>query len=165
MTPRRPPSRKDIRATMRALAAAAPDQERAAAAGSTLGLDKPERIRAKPRDLEGDEQKALFLWAKYEQNRFPELQYLFHVPNGGARDAITGARLKAQGVKPGVPDIYLDVARACYHGLRIELKAGKGKANDDQHNWILNLQAQGYYAQVCVGWEAARDLIVKYLTS
>jgi hypothetical protein len=147
------------------VAAFASDQDRAAAAATTLGLDKPERIRAKSRDLEGAEQRALFKWAKYAQNRFPELQYLFHVPNGGARNAITGARLKAQGVKAGVPDIYLDVARGCYHGLRIELKAGKGKASEDQHNWILNLQAQGYYAQVCVGWEEARELIVKYLTS
>ena len=43
MKPQRPPSKRDIRASLRALSAAAPDQERAAAAGATLGLDKPER--------------------------------------------------------------------------------------------------------------------------
>jgi hypothetical protein len=47
MTTRRPPSRKDVRASLRALAAAASDQQRAKAAGATLGLDKPERTRAK----------------------------------------------------------------------------------------------------------------------
>ena len=153
MATKRPPSKRDVRASLRALAAAAPDQDRASAAATKLGLDKPERIRAKPRDLEGAEQRSIFKWANYAQNRFPELKYLFHVPNGGARDAITGARLKAQGVKTGVPDIYLDVARGSWHGLRIELKAHGGRTSDDQHNWILNLQVQGYYAQVCVGWE------------
>lgn len=164
MKARRPPSRKDIRASLRALSATAVDRDKAAASDAAMGLDKPERTRAKQRDLEGAEQRALFKWAGYAQSQYPELRYLFHVPNGGSRDAITGAKLKAQGVRRGVPDVFLDVSRGSWHGLRIELKANGGHTSDEQHDWIRELQAQGYFAQVCVGWEAARDLIVAYLT-
>lgn len=41
------------------------------------------------------------------------------------RDKATAVALKRQGVKAGVPDICLPVARNGYHGLHIELKAGK----------------------------------------
>ena len=47
------------------------------------------------------EQAALFEWARYAGGRYPELALLFAVPNGGRRDAVTGARLKSEGVKAG----------------------------------------------------------------
>lgn len=46
-------------------------------------------------------------------NAFPELKWLHHIPNGGSRGdnaksrAIQGAKLKAEGVKTGVPDLFL----------------------------------------------------------
>src|SRR5262245_64718583 len=46
----------------------------------------------------------------------------FAIPNGGARDVITAGRLKAEGVRAGVPDVCLPVARAGYHGLFLEVK-------------------------------------------
>ena len=76
-------------------------------------------------DDESGHQEALFSWAGYNTGRMPELEYMHHVPNGGKRDAATAVALKRQGVKAGVPDIVLPAARAGYHGLYIELKAGK----------------------------------------
>lgn len=100
----------------------------------------------------------------------PELRNLFAIPNGGSRGdsvksrVITGARLKAEGVKAGVPDIYLAVARNGYHGLYIELKRVKGgRLEDDQIRWLNSLNAQGYRAVVCFGWNDARDVICRYL--
>ena len=52
-------------------------------------------------------QAALFEWAKYASAKHPGLKLMFAIPNGGARDAVTGAMLKREGVKPGVPDIFL----------------------------------------------------------
>lgn len=40
------------------------------------------------------EQVALFDWARQAEGRFPELGLLFAVPNGGARNVVTGTRLK-----------------------------------------------------------------------
>lgn len=114
--------------------------------------------------IEDDHQAALFQWAGMQQATMPELAWLLHVPNGGRRDAREAARLKAQGVKAGVPDICLPVPRNGRHGLWIELKAPKnGRVSADQKRWIVGLNGNGYLACVCVGWEQARDVIVEYL--
>ncbi len=63
-------------------------------------------------DDESGHQEALFSWAAYRTGLMPELQYMYHVPNGGKRDKATAAVLKRQGVKAGVPDIMLPAARA-----------------------------------------------------
>lgn len=56
---------------------------------------------------EADEQKAVIQWCILMEGRWPELEYIYHVPNGGSRNAREAANLKAQGVKPGVPDLEL----------------------------------------------------------
>ena len=100
-------------------------------------------------DDESGHQEALFSWAAYRTGLMPELQYMYHVPNGGKRDAATAVALKRQGVKAGVPDIMLPAARAGYHGLYIELKAGKNTTTKKQKEWLEYLRQQGYYTAVC----------------
>jgi hypothetical protein len=113
---------------------------------------------------EHDEQAALFQWAAYNTARLPELALLFHVPNGGKRAPATAARLKAEGVKPGVPDVWLPVPRLGQHGLVIEMKCHGGRLSDEQKQWINDLHAQGYYVEVCWTWQQAADEIETYLT-
>lgn len=108
-------------------------------------------------------QEALFSWAAYRTEIMPELQYMYHVPNGGKRDKATAAVLKRQGVKAGVPDIMLPAARAGYHGLYIELKAGENTTTKKQKEWLEYLRQQGYYTAVCYGWQPAAQLIEQYL--
>ena len=113
---------------------------------------------------ESSEQKALVHWATLQaRTTYPELALLYAVANGGRRDVITGARLKAEGVRPGVPDLCLPVARGPWHGLYIELKASGGHVSAVQREWIAALNAQQYHAVVCVGWQAAADTITAYL--
>lgn len=112
---------------------------------------------------EHQHQTALFRWAGYQTRRRPELSLMFAIPNGGRRDAVTGARLKAEGVKPGVPDIFLPVARQEWHGLFIELKAGRNKLTQAQTAWHAHLSQQGYRVAVCYGYEAAIEVIEEYL--
>ncbi len=114
-------------------------------------------------DTESGAQEMLFTWAMWQQEGRPELKLLYHVPNGGKRDAKTGRALKRQGVKAGVPDLCLPVARGGYHGLYIELKAGKNTTSPKQKEWINDLGQQGYYAAVCRGWEEAKETIENYL--
>lgn len=112
---------------------------------------------------EAMEQEALFRWALLSRGSFPELDLLFHIPNGGSRHPKEAAHLKRQGVKAGVPDLFLPVARGEYHGLFIELKVGKNKPTDRQEGWIKQLSDEGYAVKVCYGWEAARKTITGYL--
>ena len=119
----------------------------------------------KPRvQTEDQEQIALFNWAAMMNYKYPELRYMYHVPNGGYRNKAEAGRFKAQGVKSGVPDIVLPAARGQYHGLYIELKRTEGgKLSADQRDWLEFLTEQGYYAAVCRGWEEAKDAIEGYL--
>lgn len=124
------------------------------------------RVRRRPIcDSEHAEQAALFRWAEFARARLPELALLYAVPNGGHRHKATAARLKAEGVKRGVPDVCLPVARDGAHGLYIEIKTERGKPTSEQLGWIRALRRQGYAAEVCHGWESARSMIEHYLTA
>jgi len=113
---------------------------------------------------EEQEQAAVMEWAVLMEKQAPELALLFHVPNGGVRHPGTAARLKKLGVKPGVPDLCLPVARGGWHGLFIEMKRQKGgRLSDDQKAWLEALNDGGYRAERCDGAEAACDLIWQYL--
>jgi len=113
---------------------------------------------------EHQEQVALFRWAELQKARWPELALMHAIPNGGRRDAVTGAKLKAEGVKAGVPDLCLPVARSGHHGLYIELKTNVGTASKKQLRWLEALQQQGFYVAVCRGWQPASQLITSYLS-
>lgn len=112
---------------------------------------------------ESQEQTYLFQWARWNAQKFPELDLLFHVPNGGRRDKREANSLKRQGVKAGVPDLVLPVARNGYFGLYIELKAGKNKTSEEQNKWIKQLKEQGYFVTVCYGWQEAKEVLEQYL--
>ncbi len=113
---------------------------------------------------EDNEQVAVFAWADWNQDRWPELALLFHIPNGGYRHPATAARMKELGVKPGVPDLFLPAARGNYHGLWIEMKRKKGgKVSPMQTAWLESLTAQGYKTAVCHGAAEAIVMIACYL--
>ena len=60
---------------------------------------------------EHEEQVALFEWAEWNKRQYPELELMFAIPNGGQRHVVVAKKLKDEGVKAGVPDIFLPVAR------------------------------------------------------
>ena len=118
---------------------------------------------------EHDEQVALFRWAALAEKQMPELHLMFAVPNGGARSKATAGKLKAEGVKPGVPDVVLPVPRGPYGACYIELKRPKapgkqaGRETVEQKAMRLALTEAGNYAVVCTGWIEARDVLELYL--
>ena len=112
---------------------------------------------------EATEQERLISWAGWQHNTYPELKLLYHVPNGGSRNTLEAANLKRQGVKAGVPDLCLPVARQGHHGLYIEMKWGKNKVTENQSQWLEELRQQGYKAVVCYGADEAIRVIEEYL--
>lgn len=117
------------------------------------------------------EQVALMGWAKLQQRRLPELVLLFAVPNGGDRNAIVAKKLKNEGVRAGIPDLFLPVAREGFHGLFIEMKredkrpkrGGAGGVSKVQQQWISALREQGYKVEICYGWQEAAAVLEDYL--
>ena len=114
---------------------------------------------------EAQEQTAVFNWAAVMERRWPELRLIHHIPNGGSRNAREAHNLRMQGVKPGIPDIFLPVARGGWHGLYIEMKRRNGgRLSDEQAAMLEALREQGYCAWVCKGANDAIDLITEYLS-
>lgn len=121
-------------------------------------------VRKKIVDREGQEQAALLTELRM---RLPEVaDLIFHVPNGGHRVKAVAAKLKAQGVKAGIPDLVLPMARGGFFGLYIEFKAtppNDAAISDSQHERIRKLNAQGYLAVVCRGHFDTMEQIRAYL--
>ena len=115
---------------------------------------------------EHDEQATLIKWWALQCAHFGIPEHLLHaIPNGGARDPITGARLKAEGVRPGIPDLFLAVPRFGHAGLYIEMKRRKGGwTSNEQKAVIDDLTKQGYACHICYGWFNAKTTIEQYLT-
>lgn len=127
-------------------------------------LNKSKGADRLPVPTESEEQQALFEWAERLCKRYPELALLYHIPNEGKRSKAAGARLKKEGMKSGVPDIHLPVARGNFHSLYIELKRRKGSSTTQaQNTWLQMLGKYGNRAVRCYGWEEAAKVIVEYL--
>ena len=114
---------------------------------------------------EHEEQVALFQWAEANEGAMPELRLMFAVPNGGYRPMATAAMLHEEGVRAGVPDIFLMCRRGHYGALAIELKRAdrSNHATDAQRDWIERLRAAGYMAVICYGAQEAIEVIKTYL--
>lgn len=113
------------------------------------------------------EQCALMKWWALECRRFCVFEnLLFAIPNGGARSVVTGAALKAEGVRPGVPDLFLSVPAKGYSGLFIEMKKKSGgRPSAAQKQMKIFLERSGYCVKVCYGFDEAKKEIEIYLNS
>lgn len=129
-------------------------------------LQRPDVIARAYEDCptEEEEQITLFNWAKMQIGRYPELRMMFHIPNEGKRSDITGARMKASGMRKGVSDIFLSCPRGGKHGLYIEMKRVKdSRVSKEQEDWLHDAEAEGYAAHVAYGWQEAAEIIKRYL--
>ena len=99
----------------------------------------------------------------YFRLRYPK-GLIFAIPNGGQRNVIVAAKLKAEGVLAGVPDLCIPIAKKGYNGLYIELKNGKvGKVSDNQQTIMGKLQNEGYQCEVCRSFDEFRTIIDNYM--
>lgn len=129
-------------------------------------------VTRKPRRyLEHEQQALLFNWAILASSRYPELRLLHAIPNwAGVKGPREGAMRKRDGVKAGVPDVHLPVARGPYIGLWIEMKPPPALAGQkrlptpDQKVWMAALREAGHRVEVCYSTQEARAVIEEYLS-
>lgn len=124
-------------------------------------LNNEKKRRKKPSDEEHKIQCACVSWFRL---KYPMLAAnLFAVPNGGRRDATTGAKLKAEGVLAGVADLILLYPSNGYHALLIEMKTSKGKQSEAQKAWQKKMEEYGYKYVVCHSLDEFMKAIDDYL--
>lgn len=124
----------------------------------------PRPLRKSKIDWEGQQQALLFGILKVKHPEVYRLAY--HVPNGGHRHPAVAGKLRAQGVKAGVSDIVLPMARGGWFGLYIEFKAAPphdAAVSQEQSAFLLRVEQQGYYATVCRGVDDALRVLEQYL--
>ena len=115
------------------------------------------------RSREAQEQCIVIQWCNLQSNKYPELEYIFHCPNGGSRNKVEAINLKREGVKSGVPDLLLLTPKGKYTGLVIEMKWGKNKCTQNQIRWLEWLEKQGYKCKICYSADEAIKAIKDYL--
>lgn len=106
---------------------------------------------------ETQHQMAVIKWGQQPniREKWPELKLLYHIPNERKCTPQQGRMFRLMGVRRGVPDLHLPVARGRYHSLYIEMKRPGGKTSDDQDWWRKQLENQGNAVVICKGWEEA----------
>ncbi len=112
---------------------------------------------------ESQEQQLVIQWA----DLIPQISgRLLAIPNGANKSMTARMRFKREGLRPGVPDLFLPIPNKHYHGLWIEMKRMKGSTTSlQQHDWIEFLQEQNYQATICRGADEAIAVIQEYLSS
>lgn len=123
------------------------------------------RTTGRARDLEWEQQVEVI--DRFAIAHPVHAGLLIHIANGGSRrNAFEGWRLKRAGVRPGVSDLFLALPRGGHHGLWIEMKAlgvQRPRATKDQERWLLRMTDLGYRAELCVGADAALQVLDDYL--
>lgn len=130
----------------------------------------------KPSDLakcgsEHGHQAALCCWVRlpHVQQLAPAARKIYAIPNGGGRSKGDAAKLKAEGVTAGIPDLHLPVPLGRYPGLYIEMKkpgeerTARGGLSEKQEIKIAELRTSGYCVVVCYSWQEAALTIARYL--
>lgn len=124
-------------------------------------------------------QKAVMTWARWQKLNPIGIDgklsdFIHHSPNGGYRNKGEGRNFKLMGTKAGFPDLFIFIPKGGHHGLFVELKTPKGKTadgktrqagevSDNQEMMIDRLNAVGYKAVVCYGYDEVITAIKEYL--
>jgi hypothetical protein len=102
------------------------------------------------------------------QFQLPCLRWLHAIPNGApfSGGARTATKLKAEGLVPGICDLFLPFAARGWHGFYIETKrpGSIGQVRDGQKEFMEYLQTVGYLAQVIDSFDGAVDALEWYLS-
>ena len=118
---------------------------------------------------ESNIQAAFFEWLSLHEKKYPELSLAYAIPNGAHKSIAARMKFKREGLKAGVPDVHLPVARfvevigedKC--GLWIEFKSGKGRVSPIQNEWHERLTKENHFVIVTACWMEAANTTMNYL--
>ena len=116
-------------------------------------------------------QSEYFKILTWNESKYPELKYIFAIPNGGKRHIGVAVKMKREGVRRGVPDLFVpgmleeenSVNITIYLGLFLETKKPKGRQSKEQIEYAKHLQNKGYKYKVCYSVNELLDETENYL--
>lgn len=114
-------------------------------------------------------QAELVLWLRnVAVKQWPILAWVFHCPNGGARNPVVAGQMVALGVKKGVPDLLLprhvravDNLRT-FFGCAVECKTDNGRLTPEQIAWLTMLSNDGWQTHVVRSVEDGKSVFANY---
>ena len=112
-------------------------------------------------------QKGCVLWFRKQYRKLRFL--LFAIPNGAmlngtqSQRAMSGKRMKEEGVVSGVADLFLSVPSGDVCGLYIEMKTKTGRQTDSQKEFEQSVLEAGYGYVICRSLEQFQDVVRNYL--
>jgi hypothetical protein len=114
---------------------------------------------------EHDIQSRFFEIMRFYETILPEAKYVFSIPNGGLRHIVVAKKLKKEGVKKGVPDVFIPVPKKGYYGFFIEFKTPKNRKNvsKEQKEYSSFLINQNYRYEIYCDAEEAAEEVLCYL--
>ena len=131
-----------------------------------------------PVPTESQEQAALITWwHSYAATKGIDERLLFSIPNGANKSIAQAMKFKREGLRKGVPDLFLAMRKVMkkphdepypaylvmFHGLFIEMKRKKEKGTQEQIEYGLLLRKMGYSSLICLGCDEAMKAIKGYI--
>ena len=102
------------------------------------------------------EHQEQVLFVQWFRRTYPDVR-IFAIPNGEARSQSAGARLKAEGVSAGVPDLFIPAWNTW-----IEMKRSDGgRISPKQKDWWDYLSGIDHQVFVCAGADIAKEVAKK----
>lgn len=111
--------------------------------------------------------QGVIQWADQHSAVLPELNLLFHSPNGGSRHVAEATKLKRMGTRQGVPDLLLpatmESAIGLKAGLALELKSASGRLRPTQKWWLQRFRENAWMIGVAFSFEEAKNILTDYV--
>jgi hypothetical protein len=130
-------------------------------------IEKTKKSRAGS-SCPSEEQEQIHFFSLIDRQiaKYPELKFVFAIPNGGFRKSFEAERLVRGGVKGGVPDVCFPQPRGGYVGWWGELKRQNGVPSDvspKQREWLEWLASQGWKTGWYKGGQEMFDSLMEYI--
>lgn len=125
---------------------------------------KPQRKQQKTKLLEHDLQKQFFNVCRFHAEVHKDWRYenIFATPNQAPRSFAQANYMRAEGLRAGVPDVFVAVPCGGFPGLWIEFKCPGKKQTEAQQQWFERLRKVGYLCEVVYSATDATELVRNY---
>lgn len=114
------------------------------------------KTRRKPRHIEEDIQTACVSWFRVMYPRY----LCFAAPNGGSRNVVEAAHMKAAGVLAGVSDLIIVGDRSV---LFVEMKTKTGRQSERQKDFQRSVERLGFEYKVCRSLADFQQVVTRWI--